>query len=62
MVLIDMTTTEPALACEIAEQAQARGVATIDAPVSGGDIGARNATLSIMVGGWTKAVQAVAAI
>lgn len=59
MVLIDMTTTEPALACEIAEQAQARGVATIDAPVSGGDIGARNATLSIMVGGWTKAVQAV---
>ncbi len=59
MVLVDMTTTEPTLACEIAEQAQARGVAAIDAPVSGGDVGARNATLSIMVGGWTKAVQAV---
>jgi 3-hydroxyisobutyrate dehydrogenase len=46
-----MTTTEPSLAVEIAAAASARGAAAIDAPVSGGDVGARNATLSIMVGG-----------
>jgi 3-hydroxyisobutyrate dehydrogenase len=50
-VLIDMTTSAPALAREIAAAAAARGVAALDAPVSGGDVGARNATLSIMVGG-----------
>jgi 3-hydroxyisobutyrate dehydrogenase len=50
-LLIDMTTTEPSLAVEIAAAASARGAAAIDAPVSGGDVGARNATLSIMVGG-----------
>jgi 3-hydroxyisobutyrate dehydrogenase len=49
--IIDFTTSEPALAVEIAEAAAERGVGSIDAPVSGGDIGARNATLSIMVGG-----------
>lgn len=59
MVLIDMTTTEPALAQEIAQAALARGAWAVDAPVSGGDVGARNATLSIMVGGATNAVQAV---
>ena len=50
-VLIDMTTSEPSLAEEIAAAAQELGVESIDAPVSGGDIGARNATLSIMIGG-----------
>jgi len=50
-VLVDMTTSEPSLAREIAAAAQARGVASLDAPVSGGDIGAREARLSIMVGG-----------
>ncbi|MBS0169728.1 MAG: NAD(P)-dependent oxidoreductase [Nitrospira sp.] len=59
MVVIDMTTTEPSLACDIATAAQARGATALDAPVSGGDVGARNATLSIMVGGWGEAVQAV---
>jgi 3-hydroxyisobutyrate dehydrogenase len=49
--LIDMTTSEPALAERIAEGAGARGVHALDAPVSGGDIGARNAMLTIMVGG-----------
>ena len=39
-VLCDMTTSEPALACEIAERAAVRGVASVDAPVSGGDVGA----------------------
>ncbi len=50
-LLVDMTTSEPSLAVEIAEAAAARDVGAIDAPVSGGDVGARNATLSIMVGG-----------
>jgi 3-hydroxyisobutyrate dehydrogenase len=57
-VLVDMTTTDPALSREIAERATAKGLSAIDAPVSGGDVGARNATLSIMVGGDRKAVQA----
>jgi len=50
-VLVDMTTSQPSLAVEIWETAKARGVYSIDAPVSGGDLGARNATLSIMLGG-----------
>lgn len=50
-VLVDMTTSEPALAREIEAVARQRGVASLDAPVSGGDIGAREARLSIMVGG-----------
>jgi 3-hydroxyisobutyrate dehydrogenase len=58
-VLIDMTTTDPALSREIAERATAKGLSAIDAPVSGGDVGARNATLSIMVGGDREAVQAM---
>lgn len=58
-VLVDMTTTDPALSREIAERATAKGLSAIDAPVSGGDVGARHATLSIMVGGDRKVVQAV---
>jgi 3-hydroxyisobutyrate dehydrogenase len=50
-VVVDMGTSPPALARRIAETATARGVGALDAPVSGGDVGARNATLSIMVGG-----------
>ena len=59
VILIDMTTTDPALSREIVERATTKGLSAIDAPVSGGDLGARNATLSIMVGGDRKAVQAV---
>ena len=58
-VAVDMTTTEPSLAKEIAEKAARRGVSAVDAPVSGGDVGARNAALSIMVGGDKEAVAAV---
>ncbi len=58
-ILVDMTTSEPALAVEIARAAEAQGVASIDAPVSGGDIGAREARLSIMVGGELEAVDSV---
>jgi 3-hydroxyisobutyrate dehydrogenase len=50
-VLIDMTTSSPKLALRIAEAAEARGCSALDAPVSGGDIGAKEARLVIMVGG-----------
>lgn len=50
-ILIDFTTSEPSLAIEIAEALKKREVFSLDAPVSGGDVGARNATLSIMIGG-----------
>ena len=55
-LLVDMTTTEPTLAREIQARAVARGCNAVDAPVSGGDVGARNKTLSIMVGGDADAV------
>jgi 3-hydroxyisobutyrate dehydrogenase len=48
---VDMTTSSPLLARQVAGQGARQGVAVLDAPVSGGDTGARNATLSIMVGG-----------
>ena len=50
-VVVDMSTVSPALARELAEEAGALGVGFLDAPVSGGDVGARAGTLSIMVGG-----------
>ena len=49
--LIDMTTTSPKLAQRIAHEGRARGLHVLDAPVTGGDTGARDATLSILVGG-----------
>ncbi|TFG84945.1 MAG: NAD(P)-dependent oxidoreductase [Spirochaetales bacterium] len=58
-ILVDATTSDPALAVRIAEAAAARGLVSLDAPVSGGDTGARNATLSIMVGGDETAFRAV---
>src|SRR5436309_4226204 len=58
-VLVDMTTSQPALAVEIYEAAKAKGVAALDAPVSGGDVGAKNAALSIMVGGDAGVLEAV---
>jgi 3-hydroxyisobutyrate dehydrogenase len=56
-VLIDMTTSSPSLAQRIAAAGAAKGIAVLDAPVSGGDVGARNAKLSIMVGGDAAAVE-----
>ncbi|MBC2703199.1 NAD(P)-dependent oxidoreductase [Desulfobacula sp.] len=53
-VVIDMTTSSPDLAVKIDERAKIKGIESLDAPVSGGDIGAQNATLSIMVGGDKK--------
>ncbi len=49
--LIDMTTSQPQLAVKIYEAAKTRGIASLDAPVSGGDLGAKEARLSIMAGG-----------
>ena len=57
--IVDMTTSEPTLAVEIYEAARAKGVEALDAPVTGGDVGARGATLSIMVGGDEAAVERV---
>lgn len=56
MIFVDMTTAPPSLAGTIAESLKARDAHFLDAPVSGGDVGARNASLSIMVGGETHVV------
>lgn len=56
-LLIDMTTSSPVLARKIADAAKKRGLAALDAPVSGGDLGAREARLVIMVGGETAAFE-----
>ncbi len=58
-ILIDFTTSSPDLAQRIAREAASGGVASLDAPVSGGDVGARNGTLSIMVGGDAAALNAL---
>lgn len=58
-ILVDMTTSEPSLAVEVHAAAAARGVHSVDAPVSGGDIGAREARLSIMIGGDEAVVAAL---
>ncbi|KAA8703583.1 NAD(P)-dependent oxidoreductase [Lactococcus lactis] len=58
-VLIDMTTTEPTLAQEIYQEAKKVGAFALDAPVSGGDLGAKNATLTIMVGGDSETYEKV---
>lgn len=58
-ILVEMTTSQPSLAVEIALQARHRGLDSVDAPVSGGDVGAAEARLSIMVGGEEAAVAAV---
>ncbi|MFS1512655.1 NAD(P)-dependent oxidoreductase [Chengkuizengella sp. SCS-71B] len=55
--LIDMTTSTPTLAKKIAQHAKEKGLFSLDAPVSGGDIGARDARLTIMVGGEAKAFE-----
>ncbi|MGE0607711.1 MAG: NAD(P)-dependent oxidoreductase [Pirellulales bacterium] len=58
-ILVDMTTSQPSLAVEIYEAAKERGVQSVDAPVSGGDVGAKEARLSIMIGGEKPVVQAL---
>lgn len=58
-VLVDMTTSDPSLAIEIAEAGKGKGVSSVDAPVSGGDVGAKNGTLSIMIGGEQDVVEAL---
>ena len=58
-VVVDMTTSRPGLAVRISNKAAAEGIAALDAPVSGGDIGAREARLSIMVGGVQDAFESL---
>ena len=58
-ILVDMTTTSPSLAREIYQIATSKSFQAIDAPVSGGDVGARAGTLSIMVGGNEEVVKAI---
>ena len=58
-ILVDMTTTEPSLAREIDAAARTKGAHAVDAPVSGGDVGAREARLSIMVGGEAEIVERI---
>lgn len=59
LVFVDNSTIKPASARLIAEKLSARKVSALDAPVSGGDIGARNGTLTIMVGGEASALEKV---
>ncbi len=59
MIFVDMTTAPPSLAGTIAESLKARDAHFLDAPVSGGDVGARNASLSIMVGGEAVIVETI---
>lgn len=56
--LIDMTTTSPTLAEKLYKDGTARGFHVLDAPVTGGDVGAKNGTLSILVGGETADYEA----
>jgi len=58
-IVVDMTTSEPQLAIELADAARRLGVHSVDAPVSGGDVGARTGTLSIMIGGDAEVVTAL---
>ncbi|GAP22442.1 NAD(P)-dependent oxidoreductase [Leptolinea tardivitalis] len=59
LIFIDNSTIKPDAAREIASRLAEAGVASLDAPVSGGDIGARNGTLTIMVGGSAEALETV---
>lgn len=59
LIFVDHSTIKPASARHIAAQLGAQGIASLDAPVSGGDIGARNGTLAIMVGGPAEALETV---
>ena len=59
LIFVDNSTIKPASARMIAEKLAAKGVLSLDAPVSGGDIGAKNGTLTIMVGGPSEAVEKV---
>jgi len=59
LIFVDNSTIKPATARMIAEKLKTKGVFSLDAPVSGGDIGARNGTLTIMVGGEAEALEKV---
>lgn len=60
--VIDMTTSKPALAVEIYEKAASKNIVALDAPVSGGDTGAKNGSLTIMIGGNSQAYEALSPV
>lgn len=59
-IVVDMTTGSPAMAREIASECEKRQITSLDAPVSGGDVGAKNGTLSIMIGGDRQTAESLA--
>ena len=59
MILVDMTTTKPSLSVQIYEEAKKKGATSVDAPVSGGEVGAINGALSVMVGGEKEIVEEI---
>jgi len=59
MILVDMTTTKPSLAVHIFEEAKKQGASSVDAPISGGEVGAINGALSVMVGGEKEIVEEI---
>jgi 2-hydroxy-3-oxopropionate reductase len=59
LIYVDNSTIKPAVSRKIAEELAKKGVETLDAPVSGGDVGARNGTLTIMVGGSAESLEKV---
>ncbi|MBM6613481.1 NAD(P)-dependent oxidoreductase [Desemzia sp. RIT804] len=61
-ILIDMTTSTPTLANKIYQTGKEKGIAVLDAPVSGGDLGAKNGTLTVMVGGDQAAFDSIKSI
>jgi 3-hydroxyisobutyrate dehydrogenase len=61
-LVIDLTTSKPSLAREIESEAKSKGLLCLDCPVSGGDVGARNATLALMVGGEKSTFEAATSI
>ncbi|GAB1471582.1 NAD(P)-dependent oxidoreductase [Chloroflexota bacterium] len=62
LIFVDNSTIKPASARKIAEELKKKGVFALDAPVSGGDIGAKNATLTIMIGGEAQALEKAMAV
>lgn len=61
-IIVDLTTSDPGLASELSALASAEGKYLIDAPVTGGDVGAKNGTLSILIGGHREAIEYISPI
>ena len=58
-IIVDMTTSKPSLAVKIYQNAKEKKISSVDAPVSGGDVGAKNGTLTFMIGGDSHVVSSL---